>query len=193
MHEYRAPKLLHEGRARRGSAAAGRAIQGRRVGEWLGKHRSASAGETEDKDARIARASISSGEMDGRATRRPDGEDYGRVAQKGRALVSHTRGRWFEPSLAHLVAVAQPVDRPSETRGAAGSIPAGPVHTGPWLNSAEFPAATRGGAGSTPAGATRLAVGELVPRRLREPEVAGSSPAGRTFDARWGNGAPRAS
>jgi hypothetical protein len=49
-----------------------------------------------------------------------------RVAQLVRAPVLQTGGRWFDPSLAHsLVAVAQPVERPPETRGAAGSIPAG--------------------------------------------------------------------
>jgi hypothetical protein len=52
------------------------------------------------------------------------------------------------------VAVAQPVERPPETRGAAGSIPAG--HTsGSVAQTAELPVLTRDGAGSTPAGATR--------------------------------------
>ncbi len=47
-------------------------------------------------------------------------------SSNGRALALQARGRWFDSSLAHLyVAVAQRVERPSETRGAAGSIPAG--------------------------------------------------------------------
>ena len=71
----------------------------------------------------------------------------------GRALVLQARGRWFDSSLAHRVAVAQRVERSLETRGAAGSIPAG--HTsGSVAQTAELPALTRGGAGSTPAGAT---------------------------------------
>jgi hypothetical protein len=76
----------------------------------------------------------------------------GRVAQQARALVLQTRGRWFDSSLAHRVAVAQPVERPPETRGAAGSIPAG--HTfGSVAQRAESPTLNRVGAGSTPAGA----------------------------------------
>jgi hypothetical protein len=76
----------------------------------------------------------------------------GRVAQQARALVLQTRGRWFDSSLAHRVAVAQPVERPPETRGAAGSIPAG--HTfGSVAQRVEPPTLNRVGAGSTPAGA----------------------------------------
>src|SRR5512133_1886109 len=49
----------------------------------------------------------------------------GRVAQKGRALVLQTRGRWFESSLAHSRGrSSNQVERPLETRGVAGSIPA---------------------------------------------------------------------
>ena len=47
-----------------------------------------------------------------------------RVAQLRRALVSQTRGCWFESSLAYHVVEAQSVERPPETRGVAGSTPA---------------------------------------------------------------------
>ena len=88
----------------------------------------------------------------------------GRVAQSRRALVSHTRGCWFESSLAHHVVEAQPVERPPETRGVAGSIPADHIH-GSVAQSVELPALNRGRAGSTPAGVTRgrTAMG-VVPR-----------------------------
>lgn len=82
---------------------------------------------------------------------------HGRVAQQARALVSHTRGRWFESSPAHFRRrrmsdppsgsdIAQipevgrfaaeargrssAVERSPETRGAAGSIPAGHISHG---------------------------------------------------------------
>jgi hypothetical protein len=49
----------------------------------------------------------------------------GRVAQKGRALVLQTRGRWFDSSLAHSRGrSSKQVERPLEARGVAGSIPA---------------------------------------------------------------------
>jgi hypothetical protein len=71
------------------------------------------------------------------------------------------RGEYFDLRFA---AGDRGVERPPETRGAAGSIPAG--HTsGSVAQPAELPALTRDGAGSTPAGAIlgRTATG-AVPR-----------------------------
>jgi hypothetical protein len=53
-------------------------------------------------------------------------------SSSGRALVSQTRGCWFEPSLAHCVArrlrrIAQVAERLSDTEEAAGSTPAPPT------------------------------------------------------------------
>src|SRR4051794_20056705 len=73
----------------------------------------------------------------------------------GRAPLLQRGSGWFDSSLAHSsrVTVAQPVERSPETRGVAGSIPAGHIH-GSVAQLAERPALTREGAGSTPAGAT---------------------------------------
>jgi hypothetical protein len=46
-------------------------------------------------------------------------------SSEGRALVLQTRGRWFDSSLAHSRGrSSNQVERPLETRGGAGSIPA---------------------------------------------------------------------
>ena len=126
--------LLHVGRR---SAA----IQGRRVGEWHRQHRSAcSSGR-----ARAVRASTPHprcgwrappfrDRLAGRTPRSERGSRgsspcprnsasplRGRVAQVRRALVSHTRGCWFESSLAHLPAIGR-VDDLGRRRQRCGQL-----------------------------------------------------------------------
>ena len=88
----------------------------------------------------------------------------GRVAQWRRAPVLQTGSCWFESSLAsYLVAEAQLVERPPETRGVAGSSPAGHIDLGSVAQTVELPALNRGRAGSSPAGVThgRTATGAV--------------------------------
>ena len=147
-HEAQAPNLLHEDSD--GMYTGGDpGLKSRRVAQKtsFGRRRSspeashccvdrARRGGSED-DLYRAPGGRGASLRDGLAGRTPRSERGGRgsspcpgtraSSSDGRALVSHTRGRWFDPSLAHHVAVAQPVERPLETREAAGSIPAGHI------------------------------------------------------------------
>ena len=71
----------------------------------------------------------------------------------GRAPVLQTGGCWFDSSSAYSRGRSSAVERSSETRAAAGSIPAGHV-LGFVAQQEEPPTLDRCGAGSTPAGAT---------------------------------------
>ena len=184
----RAPRPLHVGRLRRLCATRPETIQGRRVGEWLGKHRWACA-RRDRKDGLPRRCADScrpgGARRSGNAPGSSNAEgrhalnveirvrilvpDPGRVAQtaerlsytqeaagsipasltssrrrrsrNGRdmkegsgsaaAFRSHARRRRSRKGRGMVeqvhVAVAQRVERPSETRGAAGSIPAGHI------------------------------------------------------------------
>lgn len=72
----------------------------------------------------------------------------------GRAPVLQTGGCWFDSSSAYLRGRSSAVERSPETRGAAGSIPAGHAF-GFVAQSGEPPTLNRCGAGSSPAEATR--------------------------------------
>ena len=84
--------------------------------------------ETEGRVAQLAEHLSDMEEEAGSIPAPPTFHPRGRVAQKGRALVLQTRGRWFDSSLAHSRGrSSNQVERPLETRGVAGSIPAGHI------------------------------------------------------------------
>ncbi len=124
-HERRAPKLLHVGR--RISA-----IQGRRVGEWLEQHRSAS-GERVIRSSRThgcdrAAASTSPGEVDGGRERVPC--DPGSSNQAGRrALTAEIEVRRLVPEL-YEGEWLNCGERLFHTQEVAGSSPASPITCG---------------------------------------------------------------
>ena len=65
-------------------------------------------------------------EWHGKQRRRPDGRDRGRTPTR-HCVDLPWRGDGWRAMRPTPVAVAQPVERPPETRGAAGSIPAGHI------------------------------------------------------------------
>ncbi len=101
-------------------------------------------------------------EWHGKQRRRPDGRDRGRTPAR-HCVDLPSRGDGWRAQHPTPVAVAQPVERPSETRGAAGSTPAGHIARDSVAQEAELPALNRRVAGSTPAGVTRGSGARLLP------------------------------
>jgi hypothetical protein len=100
-------------------------------------------------------------------------------SSSGRALVLQPRGCWFEPSLAHW-RIAQVAEHLSDTEEAAGSSPAPPILRDRSSARVERPPETRGVAGSIPAGHIRGSVAQMAELPPLKRRVAGSTPAGAT-------------
>jgi hypothetical protein len=119
-HERRAPKLLHVGR--RISA-----IQGRRAGEWLEQHRSASVGRDTARARAHSRRCVDLVRRGGRRASPRAVRASSSIAES--ACLTHKRLLVRVQPRPSQVAEAQPVERPPETRRVAGSTPAGHIRS----------------------------------------------------------------
>ena len=90
----------------------------------------------------------------------------GAVAQSGRALESHSRGRGFESRRLHFCHRSSEVEHSIRNRAVVGSIPTGGLVEGRFA----------GHAG-------RAGIAQLVERNLAKVEVAGSNPVACLYDS----------